>query len=128
MRERDQQLLSSYVERAADQIEQISDYLRDRNVEDFIDDAQDMARRQPALFVGGAFALGFLMARFLKSSSSGGASTRSYSYGSEWRSRRAERRRTTESRRAGEMYAGGATPLHEETPHSAERNVPIREE
>ena len=32
-------------------------------------DAQRLARRQPALFVGGAFALGLLGARFLKSSS-----------------------------------------------------------
>jgi hypothetical protein len=32
-----------------------------RNVEDF-------ARRQPALFIGGAFMLGLLGARFLKSS------------------------------------------------------------
>jgi hypothetical protein len=33
-----------------------------------MNDAQRLARRQPALFVGGAFAVGLLGARFLKSS------------------------------------------------------------
>jgi len=33
-----------------------------------VDDAERLAHRQPALFVGGAFALGLLAARFLKSS------------------------------------------------------------
>jgi hypothetical protein len=43
-----------------------------------VSEAEDFARRQPALFLGGAFALGLLGARFLKSSgqqaSQGGSS------------------------------------------------------
>jgi hypothetical protein len=54
---------------AADQVERLSTYLRDSSFEDVIREAEDMARRQPLLFLGGAFLAGFLGARFLKSSS-----------------------------------------------------------
>lgn len=54
---------------AADQVETLSAYLRDTNVNDLVRDVEDFARRQPILFLSGAFALGLLGARFLKSSS-----------------------------------------------------------
>ena len=68
---RDQQhdTVAQYVERAADQIERLSDRLKNKDVTELLDDAQQLARRQPALFIGGAFALGLVGARFLKSSS-----------------------------------------------------------
>lgn len=68
---RDQQhdTVARYVEQAADQIERLSERLKDKDVTELLDDAQRLARRQPALFVGGAFALGLVGARFLKSSS-----------------------------------------------------------
>ena len=53
---------------AADQIETLSGYLRDTDVNELIRDVEDFARRQPILFLSGAFALGLLGARFLKSS------------------------------------------------------------
>ena len=68
---RDQQhdTVAQYVERAADQIERVSERLKNKDVGELLDDAQQLARRQPALFIGGAFALGLVGARFLKSSS-----------------------------------------------------------
>jgi len=67
---RDQQhdVIAGYVDQAADQIEQLSQRLRSRDITDLFGDLQNLSRRQPALFVGGAFALGFVAARFLKSS------------------------------------------------------------
>ena len=61
--------VARYAEQAADQIERFSQRLRDKDVGELLDDAQQLARRQPALFIGGAFAIGLLGARFLKSSS-----------------------------------------------------------
>jgi hypothetical protein len=69
---RDQQhdTVAGYVEQAADQIERFSERLKNKDVSELLNDAQRLARQQPALFVGGAFALGLIGARFLKSSSS----------------------------------------------------------
>ena len=61
--------VAHYAEQAADQIERFSQRLRNKDIGELMSDAQQLARRQPALFVGGAFALGLLGARFLKSSS-----------------------------------------------------------
>ena len=69
-RDGQQDMIAQYVEKAADQLERLSTHLRDRDVSDLMDDAQRFARRQPAVFVGAAFAVGVVAARFLKSSSS----------------------------------------------------------
>ncbi|MDP9439154.1 MAG: hypothetical protein M3P49_10465 [Actinomycetota bacterium] len=60
---------AQYVERATDQVERFSDYLRETDVDDLVDGVRGVARRRPALFLGGAATLGFLATRFLKSSS-----------------------------------------------------------
>jgi hypothetical protein len=65
----DQLKVQQYVDSLAGQVERFSGYLRDRDVAEMIDQVEDFARRRPALFVGGAFALGLLGARFLKSTS-----------------------------------------------------------
>ena len=57
-----------YVEQATGQLDRITQRLKDKDVGELIEDAQRLARRQPAMFVFGAFALGLLGARFLKSS------------------------------------------------------------
>lgn len=69
LREQHHDTVAHYVERAADQIERFSQRLKQKDVTELLGDAQRMARRQPALFVGGAFAIGLVGARFLKSSS-----------------------------------------------------------
>jgi len=60
----------------ADKVEQFSGYLEDRELREVMRDIEGFAHRQPLLFLGGAFALGVLAARFLKSSSSNQTSVR----------------------------------------------------
>jgi len=64
----DQTGIARYGTRIADQIESVSSYLNERGVEDVLTDVEDLARRQPALFLGGALMLGILVGRFLRSS------------------------------------------------------------
>ena len=64
----DQPAIAQYGTRIADQIEQVSNYLTERGVEEVLSDTENLARRQPALFLGGAFMLGLLVGRFLRSS------------------------------------------------------------
>jgi hypothetical protein len=71
LRQNQQPAVAEYVEKAANQIERLSRNLRDRDVKTLVQDAQRFARRQPAVFVGAAFAAGLLAARFMKSSSGG---------------------------------------------------------
>ncbi len=61
---------ATYGDTAADKIEQAAKYFEKHDVEAIYHDVEDLARQNPAIFVGGAFALGFLAARFLKSTSS----------------------------------------------------------
>lgn len=67
---RDQQhdTIAQYVDQAAAQLERFSKTLKEKNISELLDDAQRFARRNPALFIGGAFAVGLLSARFFKSS------------------------------------------------------------
>lgn len=61
-------LTAQYGDSLARQVEQFSDYLEKHNVGDMMRDVERFARRNPAVFIGGAFALGLLGARFLKTS------------------------------------------------------------
>ena len=64
----DQNVVGPYIERAADQIHRVSEYVRTADPRDVRRNVEGFARREPLLFLGGAFALGMLGARFLKSS------------------------------------------------------------
>jgi hypothetical protein len=68
LRQNDQPQLAGYADGVARQAERLAGYLRTADFRAMGDDVRDLARRQPALVVGGAFALGLLAARFLKSS------------------------------------------------------------
>ena len=68
LRDQEHDVIAHYVEQAADQIDRFSQRMRDKDVGDLVRDVQQMARRQPALFIGGAFAVGLIAARFFKSS------------------------------------------------------------
>ena len=68
-RDHRQDTIAEYVERAADQLDQFSRRLRERDLNELVEEAQRFARRQPAFFIGAAFTAGLLGARFLKSSS-----------------------------------------------------------
>lgn len=60
--------VARYGEKIAEQLEGISSYLNEKGVEDVLTDLQDFARRQPAVFLGGAFMLGMVVGRFVRSS------------------------------------------------------------
>ena len=71
LREQQHDTMAGYVDRAADQLERLSSGLKNKDIGQLFRDAQSLARRQPAMFVGSAFAIGLLGARFLKSSAPG---------------------------------------------------------
>jgi hypothetical protein len=82
LRQQDQAtVVAEYADKVANQVERFSNQLRERDVQQFVGDAQDLARRQPGLFLGGAFALGVFLARFLKSSSRHGEPSMAGYYG-----------------------------------------------
>lgn len=63
-------LAGKYGDTLAVQVEKLSQYVENRDFRELARDAEKFARKNPALFVGGAFTLGILAARFLKSSGS----------------------------------------------------------
>lgn len=76
LRRQDQAMFARYSQEAASQIERASSYLEDHDLDDIVHETEAFARRQPELYLGGAFTLGLLAARFLKSSA--GASGNRY--------------------------------------------------
>ena len=69
LRDQRHDTVARYIEQAADRLDRFATRLKERNVTELLDEAQRLARRKPALFIGGAFALGLLGSRFFKSSS-----------------------------------------------------------
>lgn len=63
-----------YVDRTADQIERLARFVRTADAGQMLRGVESFARREPLVFLGGAFALGMLGARFLKSSGRGARS------------------------------------------------------
>jgi hypothetical protein len=61
-------LTARYTGTAANQIEKIADYFERKDLRAMMRDTEDFARRNPAIFLGAAFGIGLLAARFLKSS------------------------------------------------------------
>jgi hypothetical protein len=68
LRDQRHETIARYIDEAADQIERIVQRLQHKDVREFLRDLQGFARRQPALFIGAAFAVGVISGRFLKSS------------------------------------------------------------
>lgn len=60
-----------YVEQVADSVQRFADFVETAEPGEIIHRTEDFARRQPAVILGGAFALGLIAARFLKSSRRG---------------------------------------------------------
>jgi hypothetical protein len=71
----DMPAIKQYLGRAASQADGLSDYLRDKSLSDVVGDVERFARREPAFFVGGAFLIGLLGGRLLKSAQSDGSSS-----------------------------------------------------
>ena len=58
---------AEYGDTLAKQIEKVSGYFEHNDVRTMVRDVEKYARRNPAVFIGAALAVGFLAARFLKS-------------------------------------------------------------
>jgi hypothetical protein len=68
LRDEKHDTIARYVDQAADQFAGWTRRLKEKNIDELATDVQRLARRQPAAFIGSAFALGLIAARFLKSS------------------------------------------------------------
>jgi hypothetical protein len=68
LRSEDQQRIAGFTETVARQVDQVANYLRSKDARAMKQDLENLARRQPALMLGGALVLGLIGARFLKSS------------------------------------------------------------
>jgi hypothetical protein len=64
--EADQPAIANAAETAAEQAERVATYLRDTDARQIISNVEQAARRQPILFLGGAFVLGVAVSRFMK--------------------------------------------------------------
>ena len=60
--------IAHYTRICADKLQDAANYIRGRNVSELKQDAEELARRHPAVFYGGMFVLGMAAARFLKAS------------------------------------------------------------
>ena len=60
-------ITAKYSDSIASQVEKLSSYLEGKDLREMANDVERFARRNPAVFLGGAFTLGLLAARFLKS-------------------------------------------------------------
>jgi len=71
LRSDQQDRIADLTDSFASQVERLGDYLRTRDLGDVRRDVEGFARRQPAVVVGVALAIGMLGARFLKSGQRG---------------------------------------------------------
>ena len=60
---------AKYIRGAADKAAQFADQVRERGLDDLVEQTEGVARRQPELFVGGALLAGIALGRFLRSTS-----------------------------------------------------------
>jgi len=114
--------LGATLEQAAKVAERGGDYLSGQDLGNVVDDAQRLARRNPAAFMGGAAALGFALARLGKvtvdraTSASGTSSfdtTPTHGFGDGNRMTASAPGRTTPGAIDGrDLKPGMATPLH----------------
>jgi hypothetical protein len=76
--------IASVAETAAEQAERVANYLKQTDAREILDTVENVARRQPLLFLGGAFLLGMAATRLIKAA--GGDTNRGWStYGDGWR-------------------------------------------
>jgi hypothetical protein len=68
LKTQDQSAMAQYTQQAADGLERFSRTLKDRDLGPLVGQVEDFARNQPGAFIGSAALLGFMAARFLKSS------------------------------------------------------------
>lgn len=80
LRTKDERAAANVTDAAADHLQRFSETLSSKDLRSIVDDASDLARRYPAVFLGGAVMLGFMAARFAKSSQNTEAEVRADVY------------------------------------------------
>jgi hypothetical protein len=85
--------IRAFVDSAAEGLNQFADSIRERTVTDIFNDVEDVVRQRPAAVAAVTVAIGFIAARFIKSSAEG----MRQGYGSEADSMRTGARRTTQA-------------------------------
>ena len=68
----DQPQIANFVDTAAERAEGAAQFLRQHEARDVLNEAQDFARRQPAVVIGAGLALGLLVGRAIKSAGPSG--------------------------------------------------------
>lgn len=66
----EQRSTGQLLDQAASGLDRLAEMVRSRDVDSMMSQAGELMRRQPAVFIGGTVAAGFLLSRFLKSSAS----------------------------------------------------------
>ena len=61
--------IAPLVKEAADRLSRSANFLREKDITGLLSEAQQLAKKQPALFMGGMFAVGLIGARLLKGAS-----------------------------------------------------------
>lgn len=82
----DQPQIAGVARTAAEQAERLASYMERTDARQMITTVEDAARRQPLLFLGGAFAIGLVAARLLKAGSGPAHDTTSSGYANGYRS------------------------------------------
>jgi uncharacterized protein YjbJ (UPF0337 family) len=72
-----------YIRSAAEQVERLSEAVRNRELSQLVSDVQDFARKQPVAFFGAAALAGFAVVRFLKSAPESRGNVTTFSPGSD---------------------------------------------
>lgn len=67
-RKEENETIAQYADKASEQVERLSNSIRDKELDQLLSDSKQFAQQQPGLLVGGALLAGFLGARFLRSS------------------------------------------------------------
>lgn len=68
LRKQEESAVAGLTDGAADQLDRVSRALREKDIGTMFGEASDLARSHPAIFLGGAVALGFIAGRFLRAS------------------------------------------------------------
>lgn len=68
LRQQDEQRFGEFADEAAEQVERFSERLRREDVPGMVSDLENAGRRNPGKFLGGTFAAGMMLGRFLRSS------------------------------------------------------------
>src|SRR5215217_2123068 len=69
---------AQYGDKAANNLERLTTYIREQDPKQLLDDVQNFGRRRPAWLLGGAFILGFAGARLIRSSMEAGSQNREF--------------------------------------------------